>query len=93
MIESDVENRLVKRVKEIGGLCYKFTSPGTAGVPDRIVVYSGRVIFVELKKPSGYRFAKLQKYHRDEITKRGVESLLIKNYEEVDEFIERIQKE
>ncbi len=35
-----------------GGLCLKFVSPGTAGVPDRIVLLpEGRLGFVEVKAP------------------------------------------
>ena len=92
MIESDVEQRLVKKVKELGGKCYKFVSPGNAGVPDRIVIYNGRTVFVELKKPEGYKFAKLQKFHRDEIRRNGGICILVKSYEEVDKFIEILKE-
>jgi hypothetical protein len=52
MLERDIERALVKRVKELGGLCEKFTSPGRMSVPDRIVTMpNGRIIFVELKAP------------------------------------------
>ena len=34
------------------GVCWKFTSPGTAGVPDRLLLLpSGRLAFVEVKAP------------------------------------------
>lgn len=49
MIESKIEAYLVKRCKEIGALCDKFTSPQRRGVPDRIITFGGRVLFVELK--------------------------------------------
>ena len=49
--EAEVEAALVARVRAAGGVCWKFTSPGTQGVPDRIVVLpGGRVGFVELKR-------------------------------------------
>lgn len=51
MNEHAIEQHLKKAVEAIGGLCWKFTSPGTAGVPDRICIHRGRVIFVELKAP------------------------------------------
>ena len=92
MIEKDVEQRLVDKVKELGGKCYKFVSPGNAGVPDRIVVCNGYTVFVELKKPEDYKFAKLQKVHRDEIHRNGGFCILIKNYEEVDKFVEILKK-
>ena len=39
--ERNVERRLVDLVRRRGGLCLKWTSPGTVGVPDRIVVMPG----------------------------------------------------
>jgi hypothetical protein len=52
-LEKDVEAALVRRVKALGGLCEKFTSPGRRSVPDRIITMSGgRIIFVELKAPN-----------------------------------------
>ena len=47
--EIDVERYLVKRVKALGGQCFKWVSPGHAGVPDRIgVLPQGQVFFVEV---------------------------------------------
>lgn len=51
-LEKDVEAALVRRVKSLGGLCEKFTSPGRRSVPDRLVIMpNGQIIFVELKRP------------------------------------------
>ncbi|MGT2755396.1 VRR-NUC domain-containing protein [Streptococcus ovis] len=46
--EKDIENYLKKKCK---GLCLKFTSPGTVGVPDRIVILPTGIFFVEVKAP------------------------------------------
>ena len=52
MLEKDVEAHLVEGVKRLGGVAYKFTSPGRRNVPDRICVLpGGRIVFVELKAP------------------------------------------
>jgi len=52
MLERDIENALVRRVKALGGACEKFTSPGRRSVPDRLVTMpGGKIIFVELKAP------------------------------------------
>lgn len=52
MLEKIIEEKLKKAVKQNGGVCWKFTSPGTAGVPDRIVLMpGGRIAFVEVKAP------------------------------------------
>jgi hypothetical protein len=53
MLEKKIEAALCKRVKELGGLCEKFTSPGKRSVPDRVVTLpNNRIIFVELKAPN-----------------------------------------
>jgi len=50
--EDDIETHLYKRVKKLGGMCYKFTVPGRRNVPDRIMMLPGICMqFVELKKP------------------------------------------
>ncbi|UOF83007.1 hypothetical protein [Caudoviricetes sp.] len=52
MLERDLERAMVHRVESIGGLHYKFTSPGRRGVPDRIVIFpGGKLVFVEMKRP------------------------------------------
>ena len=61
MKESQIERRLVEGVKRLGGMCLKFVSPGTLGVPDRIIITAkGRVIFVELQTETG-RLTKSQR--------------------------------
>ena len=53
MLEKEIESYLRRKIEaEIpGSLCWKFVSPGHDGVPDRIVMLpSGRVVFVELKR-------------------------------------------
>lgn len=52
MLEKQIEEKLRKSIKAMGGLCLKWVSPGYTGVPDRIVLLpGGRIIFVELKAP------------------------------------------
>ncbi len=52
MFEKDIEKYLRESIKQAGGECLKWVSPGTAGVPDRIVICpDGRIVFVELKRP------------------------------------------
>lgn len=52
MREKALEHKFVMKVKHIGGLALKFTSPGFDGVPDRIVLLpGGKMAFVEVKAP------------------------------------------
>lgn len=90
MRESQIEARLVQGVKARGGLCLKFTSPGSPGVPDRIVITpKGRVCFVELKTEIG-RLAKIQQWMISEMQDRGVEVFVVKGLTEVKQFLEEV---
>lgn len=91
MKESQIERRLVEGVKRLGGMCLKFVSPGTLGVPDRIIITAkGRVIFVELKAETG-RLTKIQRYVIGEMQKRGANARVVKGIDEVKELLAEIE--
>ena len=90
MKESAIEARLVREVKKRGGLCYKFTSPGNPGVPDRIVILpGGTTVYVELKTEIG-RLAKIQKWQIEELRKRGADVRVLKGMDQVMNFLEEV---
>ncbi len=84
MKESTVENHLVKEVKRIGGMCIKQT--GVRGIPDRLVVYRGRMFFVEVKQPSG-TLARHQARFAIKLGACGVKTEVTWTKEEVDALI------
>jgi hypothetical protein len=50
--EKIIEQKLVKAVKELGGIAPKFVSPGFDGMPDRLILLPGcRIAFIEVKAP------------------------------------------
>lgn len=50
MGEKQIEQKLVKAVKQSGGIALKFVSPGFDGMPDRLVLLpGGKIAFVEVK--------------------------------------------
>lgn len=52
MQESAIEANIGRQVKKLGGVCWKWVSPGRNGVPDRICIFpAGVIVFVELKRP------------------------------------------
>ena len=87
--EKDVEQRLVKKIKARGGLCLKWTSPGTTGVPDRLVFFQGQVIPVELKSPTG-SLSPRQTLVISQIHTCGVKTWVLSSFEEVDEFVDSL---
>ena len=91
MKESQIERRRVEGGKRLGGMCLKFVSPGTLGVPDRIIITAkGRVIFVELKAETG-RLTKIQRYVIGEMQKRGADARVVKGIDEVKELLAEIE--
>ena len=50
--ETYYEAKLRDGVRDLGGLCLKFVSPGFVGVPDRIILLpGGSILFAEMKAP------------------------------------------
>jgi len=87
MRERDIERKLVTAVKERGGLCWKFTSPGTAGVPDRIVLMpQGRMFFVEVKAP-GQKPRKIQEVIHKRLRALGFRVYVIDGTEQIEEVL------
>ena len=91
MLEKEIEKFLVREVKKLGGISFKFISPGNAGVPDRIVILpSGKVIFVELKTDKG-KLTKLQEVQIKKISDLGADARVLRGIEGVKKFINEIQ--
>ncbi len=90
MKESQIERYMVRKVKEHGGLCFKFVSPGNPGVPDRIVITpAGKTVYVELKTDAG-RLAKIQKWQQEEMAKRGADVRVLFGMEAVKGFLREV---
>lgn len=48
--EKAIEAYLVRRVKELGGVCLKYSNPNLVGYPDRVVLLpQGVTVWTELK--------------------------------------------
>lgn len=88
MRENKIEAYLRKQVAQLGGIAYKFVSPGNVGVPDRLIVLPGGVIdFIELKAPGKKPTAK-QEHQISRLRSRGANAWVIDSLEEVDRYIQ-----
>ena len=86
LLERDIERYLVRRTIEHGGKAYKFVSPGHVGVADRIVLLPGGVVwFVELKTAKG-RLSAWQKLFAADLRRMGMNYIVIRSKEEVDQW-------
>lgn len=87
MRERDIERHLRDRVRSVGGWAPKWTSPGNAGVPDRIVIFpGGRIVFVELKAP-GKKPTKLQQTQIRRLQALGCDVRVIDSLSAVDQLV------
>lgn len=90
MLESKIENKLKREVKRIGGWPLKFTSPGTNGVPDRILLMpGGKAIFVECKAP-GEKPRKLQQERIKKLRSLGFKVEIVDSYKAIRKLIQEI---
>lgn len=81
----------MRGVKEAGGLCYKFVSPGNPGVPDRLILLpGGRILFVELKTPGG-KLSNIQSWRIQEMRERDADVRVWKGLEPVRAFLKEIR--
>ena len=86
MLEKDIEKYFRHKLIDQGCLVFKFVSPGSVGVPDRIVISkTGKVYFVELKRPGG-KVRKLQILCMQKLRKHNVWAVVISAKAEVDDF-------
>lgn len=93
MREKEIEKKLVEGVRKIGGVAFKFVSPGNDGVPDRIVALpGGRIAFVELKTEVG-RLSGRQKIQIERLTRMGFEVQVLYGADQVADFLAKVKKE
>ena len=92
MREKQIEQKLVMAAKAAGGICPKLISPGTDGMPDRMVLLpEARIGFVEVKKP-GAKPRPLQERRHDQLRSLGFQVAVLDDPGEIPEIIKEIQE-
>jgi VRR-NUC domain protein len=93
LYERTIEQKLAARVKAMGGIAPKFTSPGFDGMPDRLVLLPcGRMGFVELKAP-GRKPRPLQLARHRLLRRLGFKVYVIDEINQIDSVLEEIDHE
>ena len=87
--ENKVEKYLDSEMVKIGGITRKWVSPGRDGVPDRIVIFTGDVYFVEVKTVDGI-VSDDQKREHDRLRNAGAKVYTVWGNKGVDIFIKKI---
>lgn len=91
MREREIEQKFVKAVKAMGGICPKLISPGMNGMPDRLVLLpGGRIAFMELKAP-GRKLRPLQVCRKRQMERLGFLVYCIDDIAQIGGVLDEIQ--
>ena len=92
MIEKKIEKKLLSAVKAVGGICPKLISPGTDGMPDRMILLPGaRIGFVEVKAP-GKRPRPLQVVRHKQLRSLGVPVFVLDDPDQIQRIIKEVRE-
>ncbi len=90
--ERRVETYLTKKIKELGGLCYKWRAVDISGVPDRVAMLPWMGIFlVEVKTKNG-KTSRAQENMFAQMKEAGGVVFICQGIEGVDKLIEFVIK-
>lgn len=91
MREREIEQKLIAKVRQRGGLAPKLVSPGTVGMPDRLVLLpEGKMAFVELKAPKKKARTIQEKRIRD-LRNLGFRVYIVDCQEGIKEVLDAVQ--
>ena len=90
MREKQIEQKLIKAVKAMGGIAPKLISPGFDGMPDRLVLLpKGYIGFVEVKAP-GRKPRPIQVSRIKLLRRLGFKAYILDDEEKIGEIINDI---
>ncbi len=90
MLEKHIEQYLVKKTRDRGGICLKLACTGIDGVPDRLVLLpDARAGFVELKAP-GKKPRPLQRLRMKQLEQLGYKCFVADSKETVIDVLREI---
>lgn len=90
MREKEIEEKLSRSVRSLGGICPKFVSPGFGGMPDRLILLpGGRLAFAELKAP-GKKPRSLQLARHRQLRRLGFTVYVIDEEEQIGGVLDEI---
>lgn len=88
MREKEIEQKLVSKVKTMGGIALKLVSPVFDGMPDRLLLLpGGRMAFVEVKAP-GSKPRPLQVSRHELLSRLGFKVYVLDNSENINKMLD-----
>lgn len=90
--EDTIEEHLDKSVKSVNGWCVKLPGVLMPGWPDRMVLLpGGRIVFVELKRPKGGKFERLQPLIHAKLRRLGFLVMVWNTKQQINVFFQELK--
>lgn len=86
MREKAIETYFKRKVEELGVECRKLEWIGRRGAPDRLIMFDGKAIFVELKQEKGV-LEDHQRREHERLRKAGMRVYTLYGKQEVEAFL------
>lgn len=77
MLESRLKEIITKKLTKEGWLVISLIQTSFNGIPDKMVIRQGRVVFLEFKRPGINTMDPVQEYRREQFQAAGVEVYLV----------------
>lgn len=92
MREKTIERELIRAVRSCDGICPKLVSPGTDGMPDRMILMpEGKIGFVEVKAP-GRKPRPLQVKRHRQLRELGFKVFVLDDTRQIPEIIREVME-
>lgn len=93
-IESEklLERKLRVKLEKLGGYCLKWPATHNSGVPDRICLLPGGIIFFAEIKTTGEKPDPLQKIWHKKLRKAGFEVYVVDTSDQIEQIIKKYGK-
>lgn len=92
MLESDIQTKILRYLKQQGVFHFKTQSTNISGIPDIVCVYRGLPLFLEVKQPKG-KTTPLQEYQMDRIRQAGGYASIVTSVTDVRELLLTLEKD
>ena len=92
MLESKIQSKILKTLKELGIYAYKNITTNRKGIPDIICCIDGKFVALEVKQAKG-KTTDLQDYNIKMIRESGGVAEVVRSVADALEVIKKIQKD
>lgn len=86
--EGKIEKYLKTKAEENGFMCLKLF-PSKRGLPDRLLIGHGQILFVETKREDNGRLSEIQKFRIKEMKEHGAVIYVCDTKESINELIKK----